>query len=112
MSPGRNEVHGEKYEALEYASFSLYIKYGESAIHGYQISSLTKPQILLLLRHVKNDHPVFCVPNEFPLIPQNTETLCVSIVLLHITSVIRVSLHTFRISLDCFKALGTFVSFV
>jgi len=26
MSRGRNDVRGEKYEALEYASFSLYIK--------------------------------------------------------------------------------------
>jgi hypothetical protein len=42
---------------------------------------------------VKNDHPVFCAPNEFPLIPQHTKTLRVSIVLLHTTSEIRVSFH-------------------
>jgi len=45
MSPGRDEERGEKYEALEYASFFLYIKYGESATHGYQISSLTNLQM-------------------------------------------------------------------
>lgn len=44
---------------------------------------------------MKNGHPVFCAPNEFPLIPQNTKTLRVSIVLLHTTSVIRVSFHEF-----------------
>lgn len=35
MSPDRNDVRGENYEALEYASFSLYIKKVESAIHDY-----------------------------------------------------------------------------
>lgn len=53
MSAGRNEVRGEKYEALKYASFSLHIKYGESAIHGYQISSLTKLQMKNIITTVK-----------------------------------------------------------
>jgi len=60
---------------------------------------------------MKNNHPVFCVPNEFPLIPQHTKTLRVSIVLLHTTSDIRVSFRAF-FSSDGFKALRTFVSSV
>jgi 7-keto-8-aminopelargonate synthetase-like enzyme len=59
---------------------------------------------------VKNDHPVFCAPNEFPLMPQHTKTLRVSIVLLHTTSDIRVSFHAL-FSPGGFKALGIFFSF-